>query len=297
MKRKILAAILLGTTFSAFAQKNIEEFTTASNGVMYKIEKINPDGQRFKEGDIVIGRFDVYYGDSLIHRGKNRPIRPVFPVVEQNHIFAGDLIDGIRMMHVGDITTFAFPTDSMTKYNTGVPKTLKDKYVFYTVYADSVSTLAQLQKEEQQKAMEYQQKESAYIAKYIEDNNWDNKTVEGIYIKHLANGKGAKAKKGDKVKIHYAGQLLDGTYFDTSIESVAKENKLYNAQRKYEPLEFTIGAGQMIPGFEIAARQLNKGGKAIVLLPSNLAYGSRDMGIIKPYSPLLFTIEMVEINK
>jgi len=297
MKRKILTLVLLSTTLNAVAQKDIDNFTTSDNGVIYKIEKINPDGQRCKEGDIIIGRFAVAYGDSLIFSNMNKAKQPVFPIVQQNHIFKGDLIDGLRMMHVGDITTFAFPTDSMTKYNTGVPKNLKTSYVFYTVCADSITTLAQLQQEEQQKIVENQQKESSLIEKYIKDNNWDTKTVEGIYIKHLNKGSGAKAKNGNKVKINYTGQLLDGTYFDTSIESVAKENKLYNSQRKYEPLEFTIGTGQMIQGFEIAAKQLNKGGKAIVLLPSNLAYGARDMGIIKPYSPLIFTIEMVEISK
>lgn len=79
------------------------------------------------------------------------------------------------------------------------------------------------------------------------------------------------------------------------MENIAKENNLYNPKRPYEPLEFQIGAGQMIPGFEIAAKQMNKGSKYIVLLPSNLAYGDRDMGVIAPYSPLIFTMELMDI--
>ena len=297
MKRKILAALVLGTFFGANAQNDIEQFAVSNEGVRYKIEKINMDGQRVQEGDLVYGRFSVYYGDTLIYNGMNQPSQPMFPVINQNHIFGGDLIDGLRMMHTGDITIFAFPKDSMIAYNTGVPKNTQADYVFYKVTVDSVKNLAQLQREEQQKAMQAQMEESKIINEYITKNNWNGATVEGIYVKHIKKGTGAKAKNGDKVKIHYTGQLLDGTYFDTSVESVAKENNLYNSGRKYEPLEFVIGQGQMIRGFEIAARQLNKGGKAIVILPSNLAYGSRDMGIIKPYSPLMFTIELVDIIK
>ncbi|MGP1514969.1 MAG: FKBP-type peptidyl-prolyl cis-trans isomerase [Bacteroidales bacterium] len=297
MKKKILSVLLLGIMFNVNAQNKIEEFTISNEGVLYKIEKINQDGQRIKEGDLIIGRFSVYYDDSLIYDGMNQNPRPVFPVVNQNHIFEGDLIDGLRMMHLGDITTFAFPTDTMKKYNTGVPETVEAKYVYYKVAVDSLTSLEQMQKEEQQKVMIALQKENKSIEDYIKNNGWDNKIVEGIYVKHLNKGIGTKAKDGDKVKIHYIGQLLDGTCFDTSVESVARENNLYNVQRKYEPLEFVIGKGQMIKGFEIAAKQLNKGGKAIVLLPSSLAYGNRDMGVIKPYSPLLFTIEMIEISK
>ncbi|MDY6403745.1 MAG: FKBP-type peptidyl-prolyl cis-trans isomerase, partial [Bacteroidales bacterium] len=84
--------------------------------------------------------------------------------------------------------------------------------------------------------------------------------------------------------------------FDSSLEDVAKENGLYNSARKYEPIEFQLGAGQMIRGFEIAAHQMSKGTKAMVLIPSSLAYGDRDMGIISPYSPLIFTMEVVDIQ-
>lgn len=297
MKRKIFSALLLGAALGVNAQNNIEDFATSSDGVKYKIEKINQEGQRVKEGDLVIGRFSIYYGDSLVYNGMNRPSAPVFPVVKQNHIFNGDLIDGLKLMHVGDITTFAFEKDTMVKYNTGVPKDITAKYVFYKVRVDSVTSLAEMEKAEREQAEQYRQKETSLIEDYLTKEGWNKQKTDGIYVKHLQKGTGAKAKNGDKVKIHYIGQLLDGTYFDTSVESVAKENNLYNAQRPYEPLEFKVGAGQMIRGFEAAARQLSKGGKAIVLIPSELAYGARDMGIIKPYSPLLFTIELVDISK
>lgn len=66
---------------------------------------------------------------------------------------------------------------------------------------------------------------------------------------------------GNKVKIHYTGSLTDGTVFDSS--------------REREPLEFTIGAGQVIPGFEEAILPLNPGESVTVVIPPEKAYGPR----------------------
>ncbi len=304
MKKNILLTLCISSIMMLNAQNKIEDFATSNNGVMYKIEKANPEGQRLKEGDVVIGRFAVYYGDTLIFDGMRNPAQPLFPVTQQNNMFKGDLIDGLKLMHQGETTMFAFSKDTMAKYPTGISKDLKVDYVFYRVSVDSITTIAELQRQEQEqrnlarlKADSLKDIEASLIADYIKNNDWSRKSVDGIFVKHLQSGKGSKAKDGDKVKINYTGQLLDGTVFDTSIETVAKQHNKYNSARKYEPLEFTIGKRQMIPGFEIAAKQLNKGGKAIVLIPSELAYRDRDLGEIKPYSPLLFTIELVDIVK
>ncbi|MBO6117642.1 MAG: FKBP-type peptidyl-prolyl cis-trans isomerase [Bacteroidales bacterium] len=303
MKKHLIIASLLTMGLALNAQNKIEEFVTSPEGVMYKIEKANPDGQRVKEGDLVIGKYAIYYGDTLVFNGFRKPSQPMFPVNKENNVFKGDLIDGLRLMHCGETTVFAFDKDTMVKYPTGLNKNIQAQYIFYRVQIDSVTTIAEYQRQQQQEIMAKQKEadsmrviESKMIEDYLTENNWDKKTVEGIFVKHLVSGKGAKVKNGDVVKINYTGQLLDGKVFDTSLESVAKENNKYYPSRNYEPLEFKIGEGRMIRGFEIAARQLSKGGKAVVLLPSYLAYGDRDMGDIKPYSPLLFTVELVDIS-
>lgn len=62
----------------------------------------------------------------------------------------------------------------------------------------------------------------------------------------------AVAKQGDNVKVNYVGTLDNGSVFDTSLEAVAKTTKDYNPSRKYEPLQFSIGGGQVLPDFENA---------------------------------------------
>lgn len=99
------------------------------------------------------------------------------------------------------------------------------------------------------------------------------------------------------MKVHYVGKFLDGRVFDTSVESVAKESGKYDAMRKYEPLEFTIGKRQMIPGFEEAVKMMSEGEKGVVVIPSRLAYGARQRGEIPPFSTLIFELELVETEK
>ena len=78
----------------------------------------------------------------------------------------------------------------------------------------------------------------------------------------------AQIKQGDTVRVHYTGKLNDGTVFDSSVGG--------------DPLEFTVGSGQLIPGFEKAVSGLAVGERTTALIPSDEAYGPhRDEGIIQ----------------
>ncbi len=73
--------------------------------------------------------------------------------------------------------------------------------------------------------------------------------------------KASQAKNGDTVKIHYTGRLTDGTVFDTS--------------RERDPLEFTLGEGQVIPGFEDGVTGMSPGDKKTIKISADQAYGAR----------------------
>ncbi len=96
------------------------------------------------------------------------------------------------------------------------------------------------------------------------------------------NGEDVVAEDGDLVKVDYIGTLEDGSVFDTSIEEVAMENPdIYNTQRTYQPLEFTIGAGQMISGFDNGVRGMAAGEtKTLELQPAD-AYGEHRDDLIR----------------
>lgn len=102
----------------------------------------------------------------------------------------------------------------------------------------------------------------------------------GLQYKVITEGNGPIPKMHDVVKVHYHGTLLDGTVFDSSVE-------------RGEPLNLTIG--QLIQGWNEALTIMPTGSKWILYVPYNLAYGERNMGIITPFSDLIFEIELIEI--
>ena len=107
--------------------------------------------------------------------------------------------------------------------------------------------------------------------------------VELKVAKHN-EGEGELVPKGSTVKVHYTGKLADGTVFDSSVT-------------RGEPIEFVIGEGQVIPGWDQGITQLKKGQKATLTIPPHLAYGEQGAGKdIPPNSTLTFDVEVVDFK-
>jgi FKBP-type peptidyl-prolyl cis-trans isomerase len=113
----------------------------------------------------------------------------------------------------------------------------------------------------------------------------DNKNMNGeLIIEDIIVGQGAEAVKYSIVTVNYTGWLEDGTKFDSSL----------NPGR--EPLRFTLGAGQMIQGFDQGIPGMKVGGKRKLTIPPNLGYGSQDKGIIPPNSTLIFELDLLIVE-
>jgi len=85
--------------------------------------------------------------------------------------------------------------------------------------------------------------------------------------------------------------------FDTSIKEIAiGANMAIDPTRKYAPISIPVGKKRVIPGWEEGLQLLSKGSKAIFILPSKLAYGKQGMEVIKPYTPLEFEVEVVDVK-
>lgn len=111
----------------------------------------------------------------------------------------------------------------------------------------------------------------------------EEKTASGIVITTLAEGNGASPKATDKVKVHYRGTLTNGQEFDSSYS-------------RGQPATFPLN--RVISCWTEGVQTMKVGGKAKLVCPSNLAYGSRGVpGTIPPDATLVFEVELLEINK
>lgn len=109
-------------------------------------------------------------------------------------------------------------------------------------------------------------------------------TTSGLRYQILQKGEGKKATKGAGVSVHYKGQLLDGTVFDSSY-------------KRKQPIDFNVGVGQVIAGWDEGIQLLQVGDKARFVIPSDLAYGAAGAGgVIPPNATLIFDVELMNVK-
>ncbi len=108
--------------------------------------------------------------------------------------------------------------------------------------------------------------------------------VNKLVIDDIVVGTGAETKVGDTVEVHYIGTLPDGTEFD-------------NSNKRGESFSFTIGENRVIQGWEQGVVGMKVGGKRILVIPPDLAYGDRGIGPIPPKATLVFAIELLSIKE
>jgi len=279
--------------------KNPLKIETTKSGLQYHFFKKNEKGTKAIVGDVVT--IMMYYKnskDSMLFdsrkmaRAKDGYIE--FPLNPSS--FAGSFEDALMMMSPGDSARFWINADSVylrTFKAPLLPQFIeKGSKLAFDVKLEKVKSKEEAMKE-QQKLMEEQKakaelmkaEEPKSIAKYIENNKITTQpTASGLYYIETEKGTGQKVMKGDTVEVKYKGMFLDGTVFDSS-------------EKNPNPVKFTIGVGMVIPGWDEGIPMMNVGGKGKLLIPSSIGYGqSGAHGVIPPYSPLLFEVEVVAVS-
>lgn len=104
-----------------------------------------------------------------------------------------------------------------------------------------------------------------------------------LVVDDVKRGVGREVAEGDTVSVHYVGTLRDGSEFDSSL-------------KRGEPFSFTVGEGRVIEGWEEGLLGMQVGGERILVVPPEMAYGNRQVGPIPPNSPLIFKIELLNIE-
>ena len=105
-----------------------------------------------------------------------------------------------------------------------------------------------------------------------------------LQIEELRPGTGAEAKSGQSVSVHYTGTLTNGKKFDSSHD-------------RNEPFTFTLGAGQVIKGWDQGVAGMKVGGMRKLTIPAHLGYGARGFSnVIPPNATLVFEVELVSVR-
>ncbi|TAJ08674.1 hypothetical protein DMA11_20980 [Marinilabiliaceae bacterium JC017] len=127
-----------------------------------------------------------------------------------------------------------------------------------------------------------QDQEEDLIRQFIDHNYSDAESlISGLYVISLKPGSGEMIRPGGKVRVHYVGKFLDGTIFDSSLE-------------RNKPIEFILGSGKVIPGWEQGISRMRIGETALFVIPSYLAYGDKKVGPIPANTPLLFELTLLK---
>lgn len=111
----------------------------------------------------------------------------------------------------------------------------------------------------------------------------NSQAVQGLIVQDVVVGTGEEARPGNILTAHYTGALSDGVVFDSSVA-------------RGTPIQFVLGAGQVIAGWDQGLAGMRVGGRRILIIPPSLAYGDRAVGPIPPNSTLIFEVELLGVQ-
>ena len=190
------------------------------------------------------------------------------PWLDNKHTVFGKVIEG------QDVVDKVAQNDDLESLE--IVRVGTEAEAFNAVEAFRVFEGARAKREEEAKQLQKEQLDKI-AAGYIE-------TASGLRYNILQKGSGKQAAKGSMVSVHYKGQLIDGQVFDSSYP-------------RKQPIDFTLGIGQVISGWDEGIQLLKVGDKARFVIPSDLAYGSRGAGgVIPPDATLIFDVELMDVK-
>ncbi len=316
---KLLLPVLAGVLMLQGCNKGDKDgFFKTEDGLLYKMYEKSDDGEYVSAdevaatdtsgariGEVMTFHWQIKNGEDSVFadtrtQGPGMPI--VLPLMEPS--MKGGLENALAMMSPGDSGVFKINADSLftNSFQQPLPPFIKPgSMITFFISVDKVQSKAEAEadymkmmekqmKEAQVKSAEQIKVDDKKIQAYIQENNLTDvkKTDSGIYYKVTEAGKGPQAKAGDEVAVHYTLSFLNGKQLETSIN---------NPNSKGEPFSFKLGQGQVIKGWDEGIAQLQEGSKAILLVPSPLAYGDQERGPDMPANSILrFDVELVDVK-
>jgi len=259
-------------------------FDKTNDGLEYAFIESNDSAKKANYGDVISIVMQIYAHDSLLF--DTREIDFNYKLAIDSNDRPGSINEGFAMMHMGD--SAIFKTDAFEFYhytaNVPQPKFIKkgDKLIFYVRLLNILSQ-EDLRREKERVERRMRSQENILLRDYLKRENIDVKpTKEGLYFISLKKTRGVKPIIGDSVFIHYTLSLTN----NMPLESTLNRN----------PYGFVYGDSLQIKGINLGVGMMHEGEEAKLIIPSNLAYGNNRVGIIEPYSTLVFDVKLVRVK-
>ena len=310
MFNKIVTGLALTAILAGCGPK--DGFETSDSGLQYKFVTKNSTGQQPSEGQVVTLNLSMQTDDSVLMEASGMPVQKI----QQTWSVKGGLEEAFAMLSQGDSIVAKVKAGDLFQrtWQMQVPDNIDPEDLItctiglQDIYDEeeyrrqqALARVGEIEAYRTQTLFEKKQQmdsDIAIIDAYLAKNKIDAQTTEsGMRYEILEEGTGPKPEVGDMVSVNYTGNVLEGGYFDTSVEEKAKEVGLYNEGRDYNPYEFMLGIGGVIHGWDEGIALLNQGTKARLYIPSPMAYGDQQRSeVIVANSILEFEVELVAVN-
>lgn len=261
----------------------------SADGLYYEVLTSNPTGATPEIGDIMIINYEVRTlgGDSLeSSAGDTTKFK-----FNSGRIIPNGVNYGIDIMKVGERLRLYVP--SYLAYGAYIPNERQfDAHENFIVDVELLDTMT----EDRQFLDEVDSIESYIATQQLTDVV---KTSSGLFFKQIEAGSGSEVRSFNQVSLHYTRKYLDGTVIQSTSEN--------------SPLSAFVSSGQLVEGFAEGVLRMHEGEKALLIMPSSLAFGPSvqvipeylrtelyDNGIItnlvRPYAPVIYEVELLEVN-
>ena len=279
-----------------FQEKDIEP-QKGEHGLFFQIDK-KGKGQKPKDGDYVKIHYKGMLLDGTVFDESEKDNPYVFRLGHRLVIKGWD--NGLQLFSEGSKGTLFVPSNQGYG-DKGIADVIPKKAnLIYEIELLEIMDDKQYDQymrdqEKKERAAYEAKKKKQFLAdkKIVQEYVMKNKmkkakrTTSGMSYMLTKKGKGETAKKGDYIEVHYEGKLTDGTVFDSSFE-------------KKEPFKFTLGRGKAIEGWEEGLLNFKKGSEGWLIVPSQMAYGPREIREGKTHIPansvLIFKIKVVDLK-
>lgn len=284
---RTISIIIVLFVISSCTDNRYPGYSKTNTGIYFKLMSVGENEYQPNPGDYITA--DIIYKtikDSVFFSARRR-----FQLT--NSEYQGGIEECFAMLAQGEKGLFMISADDFFSKTLSVKRPTFIEAESPMKVEITIITIQTVQQYENEKSAflkwidDFGEYEKELLSQYIKDNKIHVKPTESgmIFIK-TKPGNGRKVKKGDTIIVEYEGRFLDGKFFDSTI-------------KRRESFSYVYGTEwQVVEGLDEAFGMMEEGEKAVVILPSDMAFGDEgsSTGIIPPFTSLIFEVEMKKVN-